>query len=159
MNHVEAAQVLATMAAVHPWDVTSDQAEVWYQAALHPVGLDEGLAVAMRIVETDERFPTPARFLAVRDELRRAAYLAQRDAAQDSGRLLDPGATVEEHARASIAALRATIASSETRGHWHGGPKACPVCGGISPDAYRRLDQRGRDAADTARAQIVARHR
>ena len=126
MNHTEAAQVLAVMAAVHPWDVGDDMAEVWYRTALQDVSLDVGLAVAMRLVEREERFPTPAAFNSeVRSE-------RERERRQENMRALPTGERrglpVE-----LLAELRAVLAGKGGRKHWHGGPNPCEVCGGMKP--------------------------
>lgn len=160
MNRADAAQVLAILAAPHGFTIEPDTMEVWYQAALERIDADEATAVAVRCVETDERFPTPARFNTVRDVLRRELYEAERQAAAEAeGRLLPPVAPVASHVQQEIAALRTTIGTAESRGHWHGGPNGCPICGGIAPDAYMRLPQSQRDAVDMNLAQIKARHR
>lgn len=126
MNRQEAAQVLAVMAAPHPWDVEEDMAQVWHQAALQDVSLDVGLAVAIRLVETEERFPTPAKFNETRRALERAV-------------IAPLPALVPPSDRASgaewIGKMRAHLheRNGNLQKHRHQGPAPCPVCGGIAP--------------------------
>lgn len=158
MNRDEAAQCLAIIAAPYPWDVPDDQAEVWYQAALERCDTELGVEVAVRLVETMERMPTPAAFNAAVAEIQRERYLAAKtEQAQAEGRLLDPGAPPPNRVKQAIADLRASMSQSGTRGHWHGGPDACPVCGGINPDVLLRLDPQARDRILTIQAQRRAR--
>lgn len=153
MNKPEAAQVLAVMAAPFPWDVTDDQAEVWYQAALAVVSLDVGLEVAVRLVETEERFPTPARFNSERKAVDRERYEARRALEAASGQRSIPAIPLTLDERAGwIQEMRQMLAPfgrRGTRGHDHKGPEPCPVCGGIAPDALARMSPAEQDIATT----------
>lgn len=160
MNHEEAAGVLAIMAAPYPWDVPDDQTEVWYRAALERVDLELGLEAAVRLVETMDRMPTPAAFNSMVTTIGRERYAEHRqETAQAEGRLLDPGVAMPERARQAIADLRASFAAAETRGHWHGGPDPCPVCGGVNPEVLRRMEPLARDRVLAVQAQRSARRK
>ncbi len=163
MNKTEAAQCLAIMAAPFPWDVDDDQAEVWYQAALQRCDLAVGIEVAVRIVETDERFPTPARFNAERATYEREQYAAEREAEQRNGqRALEGIPTPESVRQEHLANMRRTTARlghGGTRGHDHHGPLACPICGGIAPTAYARLNDEQRLTCDLSRQKVLDRQR
>lgn len=154
MNRDEAASVLAIIAAPYPWDVADDQAEVWFQAALERCDHELGIEVAVRLAETMDRMPTPAAFNATATGIQRERYLAAKtEQAQAEGRLLDPGTPPPNRVKQAIADLRASMSATGTRGHWHGGPDACPVCGGINPDVLLRLDPQARDRILTIQAQ------
>lgn len=161
MNRDESAQLLAIMAAPHPWDVPDDQAEVWHRAALERVDFELGLEAAVRLVETMEKMPTPAAFNAMVTTIGRERYAEQRQlAAQSEGRLLDPGTGLTDKVRQVIADLRASFATANgTRGHWHGGPDPCPVCGGVAPDVLRRMTPDARDRVLAVQASRSARRK
>jgi hypothetical protein len=144
MNHSEAAQVLAVMAAPYPWDVDDDQAEVWYQAALQRCDFDLGLEIAMRIVETEERFPAPARFNKERQLVERLRYAAEHEEkVQQQLASMPPttGQVAEENRRRFIGEMRRMAARGAVLAdkHNHRGPLACPVCGGMDDAALARL--------------------
>lgn len=158
MNRADAAQVMAVLSAPHGFTVEPDSLEVWYQAALERCDPELGIEVAVRLVETVEKFPTPAAFNNTATAITRERYETARIAkAQEEGRLLPPGVAAPDAARQAIANLRASFAATGTRGHDHRGPAACPVCSGINPDVLARLPQQERDTILAVQAQRRAR--
>lgn len=142
MNKTEAAQVLAIMAAPHSRDVGMDTAEVWYRSALAGTDLALGLEVAVRLVETEERFPTPARFNAERRSLAiRHRELERSDLLGIPGPPPDPAQQAQV-----VAGLRVLLSSRRQQKHFHGGPHPCPVCGGQVPHGWSTKADARRDA-------------
>jgi hypothetical protein len=62
----EAAQVLATFATTFQRTVDEQMMQLWFQSTLAQVDADVAWEVVDVIVREDERFPTPARFNALR---------------------------------------------------------------------------------------------
>lgn len=130
MNRTEAAQVLAILAAPHNRDVSHDTAEVWYRTALERIDLDTALEVAVRLVETEERFPTPARFNAERSAMARMERQYN-----EYHRQLPPAPVDPTTAARLVAEARKIVDANKVGKHWHGGPNPCEVCGGMAPKA------------------------
>lgn len=102
MTRDEAARLLAALSTGWPHvEMTTDRAETWFLSALDRIPFDVGLAVVTRIVETEERFPTVARF----HEIRRA--VERRNSENDEPRQLLAGVLPrgESHRWAKIARL------------------------------------------------------
>lgn len=67
MTREEAARLMAALGSGWPnTKVTPDTIEVWFNSALQRTPFDVGLTVVTRLVETEEFFPTVARFREVR---------------------------------------------------------------------------------------------
>jgi hypothetical protein len=133
VNKTEAAQVLAVLASPHNRDVSVETAEVWYRAALSHIDVATGLEVAMSLVESEERFPTPARF----NTERRRIAIRQRELERLPA--LPPATTTPTDAASLLAETRKMLEDRKAnqRKHWHGGPNPCPVCGGLVPVAHK----------------------
>jgi hypothetical protein len=127
MNRQEAAWLLATLAAPYPGEpFTDDAAEVWYNSTLHNRDIDEAMTIVERLIASKEFRPTPAVF---NEELRTARQHQAIAAAAVPA--LDAPRTSTHPAAEVIEELRRTLADTSKRNHWHGGPKPCPVCGGM----------------------------
>lgn len=160
MNRGDADQILAILAAPHGWTIESDTKDVWYQAALERCDAELATAIAVRLVESEERFPTPARFNKERAAVERERYLAS----QQEQPALPSMPTPESERAGHLAQMRAALAPlgrKGTRGHDHHGPMPCPVCGGMNPTVLAELDPDARLRADLAREAILSdqRHR
>lgn len=141
MNRLESDQVVDLMASPHAWEPDEEQRTVWHHSALQGIGLDIGLDVAMRLVESEERFPTPARFNKERALVDRERYLTERE--EDRQQALPGVPTSADVRRDALGRMRTTLATMSrdgARGHWHGGPDPCPVCGGINPAVLAAAD-------------------
>lgn len=143
MNRDDASQVVAVMAAPHPWDPDEQTIDVWFQSALHDLDLDFALDVALRLVETEERFPTPARFNSERARIERdRREAAERDVRAEQPSLGAPGMESDaEQRRRFVAEMRGHLAriGENLKRHWHGGPEPCPVCSGIAPSVLAKM--------------------
>lgn len=143
MNRADAAQVLAILSAPHGFTVEPDTMEVWYGTALERVDAELGTAVAVRLVETEERFPTPARFNSERARIERdRREAAERDVRAEQPSLGAPGMESDaEQRRRFIAEMRGhlTRMGENLKRHWHGGSEPCPVCSGIAPSVLAKM--------------------
>lgn len=137
MTRDEAARLLTALGSGWPQvTLTADQAEVWYRSALERTTFDVGLAVVMRLVETEERFPTVARFNEVRraverrnsesDEPPKAIEAAlprgARNLAAKKARLIE----LETPGTGDLRTAR--IIPTERRVHHHGSVQSCEFC-------------------------------
>lgn len=149
MIRADAAQVLKILSAPHGFTIEPDTMDVWFQAALERCDPTLATEVAVRLVEKEERFPTPARFNAERAGVERERYEAIRAAAPVQGQIPPVPITREERAEwiAEMRRMLTPLGRRGTRGHDHRGPEPCPVCGGISPDALVQMTATEQDVA------------
>lgn len=119
MNQREAAEIVAVLrtSGLSVDDVTI---RVWFESALRSVDAEEGRRVALAMVAESSDYPTPARFNAMRRELRDVVRLPEREAfaalpapAPDSERIRAHMAEIREklkNAKGPLAfGLRATV--------------------------------------------------
>lgn len=102
MTAREAAELLRALAAAFGRRVDQAVQDVWWNSALQHCPYPDGCRTVAAIIATDERFPTPARFNAVR------RALAPRHPVQ----VLDPPpvpATERERVRDLVAATRTRL--------------------------------------------------
>lgn len=154
MNRADADQVLAILSAPHGFTTEADTMEVWYQAALERCDAELATAVAVRLVECEERFPTPARFNKERSTIERERWAAEQERMRTAAGLAEqqglpaPGLESPAEQRLKfIREIRGMLAQQQSNltQHWHGGPDPCPVCGGLNPNVVARMDEAGQN--------------
>lgn len=111
MTRQEAAKILAALASGWPGvTIASDQAEVWFHAALTDIDFEVGLEAVMHLIGTEERFPSIARFNAAR------RMKARRSAEDEPRHALEVGVPLSTGSRM---AKIARLINAETPG-WGG---------------------------------------
>lgn len=142
MNQTEALQVLTIIATPFNREITGDLLAVWYSTCLRDIDLGVGLSVAEALLNESEFMPTPAAFRRTLTAMR----VAERRELPAQPALPERSVTQKELDRAEIREIiaemkskLAALASTGTRGHWHGGSDPCPVCGGINPRVLQRM--------------------
>jgi hypothetical protein len=70
----EAAAVLATFATTFGRNVDETMMDLWFKSTLQHIDADLAWSVVEVVVKEDERFPTPARFNAIRGGIERRQH-------------------------------------------------------------------------------------
>lgn len=143
MNDTEAANVLGLLNAAWPnSDLPDRTVELWIGLLCEMEMLDAREA-AKTVIRQDNWFPSIARFTQTVE----AARHARRNREAASRGL--PSARWEPSPlpQALIDATRGLIAEQASKKHWHGGPKPCPVCGGIAPSKPERATRPPKDVS------------
>ena len=99
MTKQEAASVMAAFATAFRSTIDESHMALWYESVLSRCDAQDAARAVERIVATDERFPTPARFSAVLKAVER----------REPSRALPVGAVNRERAQEHIAAIRSQL--------------------------------------------------
>lgn len=142
MNENEAVDVVTFIAAPYNRPVDAALVAAWFHVALAPLEVAEAMDTAVDLLNIETYMPTPASFVEARRAASQVAYREAQDAVPAMRALVAGGRSSadDEIAAAAISQMRgalATLAQDGPRGHWHGGPDPCRVCGGIRPGLRR----------------------
>lgn len=132
MTPAESATILGLLSAGFPAIQVSQETAIVWMEALADIDPQDALPAARTLIKRAPRFPTVSQ---LREEAESLAHARRNREATDRGLPARSAVGVRpERLEEILAGLRARMAVQRgTRGHWHGGPEPCPVCGGLAP--------------------------